>query len=224
MRTVQRQGWPVALCLAVTVAAFAEDTSKKNRIIIKCPRATVRVRIFDDRGRFYDEVQLPVVNQEAMYDDRQNATAGQRYVMTSASKGCVRGESDTDATNAPIHVFSMPCNPEAPIDLLLTANPTAKFTVHRRVPNDASTACLWDELDLNDGAPIAYVTSDQHLVIEGAELNGKRKARLELDWSKVRTKTTFLKPAYPGQHTAEPSGAAKALALKSITIVPQPSP
>lgn len=225
MRPLQRRIAHVAGCAALAAASFAADTSKTNRIHLDCPPPDrVRVRIFDEQGTLLHDTDLTVVNNEATDRDDHNATAMQRYVTTSASKGCVQGKPDTDETNAPIHLFRMPCNPDAPIDLVITASPPAQFAVRRQVPpRTEPTPCQWQE-QLTDGSSVAFVTSDQKLVIKASELGGKHNGYLELDWSRLRAQKTFWRPAYPGQHNAEPSEAAKALALNRITIDPRKRP
>lgn len=219
MQRLQRIAATILLHCAV-LPAFAVSTSKVNRITLACPSNTVRVRIFDSKGTMLDDTVYTLEKGQRVfvYDDSRDAPAADRFVTTSSSKGCVKGNGDTDdKTAAPINTFRMPCN-APPIDLVLTASPKATFTVHRRIPDSDATPCRWNEADLSHGSAVAYFTSDETLVIEATSESGKKRGYLKLDWKKAHAGKPFPKPCFPGQNGGACSENAKAIALDHIAV------
>jgi hypothetical protein len=215
----------VIVAMLLSIDAYAENTSKHHLIRLKCPRNKVHVRIFDPGGTMVDEFDVsPAADGTISSEDtQQSIEASKRYVVTSASEGCVNGHSGYASNNAPINVFTMPCNSDEPIDLVLTSDPAATFTVLRAVP----VACR-SQKKLNQGSSITYFTSDETLTIEARSINDPRMTgRLVLDWNHAprAVKTTLPNEGYGAQGgSGAAPNAALARRLKSFTIVPKVSP
>jgi hypothetical protein len=213
----------VIASLLLGVAVHAENTSRTNQIRLKCKRTTVHVRIFDTSGKLVDEFEAsPGPDGTISSDDPQSIEASKRFVVTSASKGCVKGQPGYDPDNAPINVFAMPCNSDPPMDLVVTSDPPATFTVMRAIP-----AVCRSQSQLSHGSSIVYFTSDETLTITARSIaDPLMTGRLVLDWNLApRVRQTLPNTGYGAQGgSGAAENAAVARRLKTFTIEPKVSP
>lgn len=205
-------------------AAHAENTAKHFYVTLKCPRDKVHVRIFDEKGNEIDEFEAVPEKSRIDGNGPDYIEGSKRYVVTSASKGCVQGQSDFDH-GMKVNTFTMPCGTDAPLDLVITSSPEAEFTIVRTV--QAPALVCRSEHPLNQGSSVAYFTSDETLIIEAHALSDPRiTGRLVLDWDKVRSHSNKPMPneGFPGQGGGSRSqNAQTAKTLKSFTIAPRPA-
>ena len=214
----------VIAALVFGVAVYAEENAPPtNHIIVRCKRSTVvHVRIFDTKGNLVDEFEASPAPDGTITTVQEPIEASKRYVVTSATTGCVRGESHYTTGGQPINLFKMPCNSDAPLDLVVTSDPPATFKVLRVI----SEVCR-SQRPLNHGSTIAYFTSDETLTIDARSIaDPLMTGRLVLDWNVVpRARQTIENKGYGAQGgSGAAENAAIARRLKTFTIEPKVSP
>jgi len=207
--------------LLFSVAVYAANKPRTNQIRLDSPRTRVHVRIFDKSGKVVAEFDASPAPDGTILKDQEPIAASERFVVTSSSTGCVQGKSEYGTDNTPMNVFYMPYNGDPPIDLVVTSDPPATFTVLRAIAGVCRS-----QINLNHGSSIVYFTSDETLTIDARSIaDPLMTGHLVLDWSKARVGAPLPNSGYGAQGgSGATPNASVARRLKSFTIEPKVSP